>query len=173
MNKAFFTRKAVNAEELKIRTGLEQDKSYFVIEKIIELPLDCFEHFQENLLDDFDFIEDNVELQYVDSGGVWHCIGIMADGGSDIIIGNCEGYSYLRYSSYFPDCSELITEYKKYILSDKVIEQLMEIRNEGKYNMFSVIEIQQEALRKSFDELFFFIEHHRKEYSKFILTGER
>jgi len=173
MSKAFFARKAVNIDELKSRTGQERDKSEFVIEKIIELPINQWEHFKENLLDDFDFISNNAEFQYIDTNRLWHCIGIMADGGSDIIIGNCEGYHYLRYSSYIPDCTELIAEHKNYILSDKVIEQIIFIKNEGKFNMFSAAEVQQEAHHKNFDELYFLIEYHRKEYSKFILTGER
>jgi len=59
------------------------------------------------------------------------------------------------------------------ILSDKVIEQIVIIKNEGKFNMFSAAEVQREAHHKNFDELYFLIEYHRKEYSTFILTGER
>ena len=59
------------------------------------------------------------------------------------------------------------------ILSDKVIEQIIVIKNEGKFNMFSAAEVQHEAHLKNFDELYFLIEYHKKEYSRFILTGER
>lgn len=173
MAKAFFTRKAVNVDELKSRTGEERDKSELVIEKIIELPTDQWEHFKENLLDDFDFIEANVEFQYIDTDRVWHCIGIMEEGGNDIVCGNCESFSYLRYSTYFPDAAELIAEHKKYIMSDKVIEQVLVIRAEAKFNMFSAADIQREAFEKGFNELVVFLDKHKKEYSKFVLTGER
>ena len=59
------------------------------------------------------------------------------------------------------------------ILSDKVIEQIIVIKNEGKFNMFSAVDVQREAHLKNFDELYFLIEYHRKEYATFILTGER
>ena len=173
MSKAYFARKAVNTQELKNIAGQEHELSDFVLEKIIELNLEQWEHFKENLLDDFDFISDNTDFQYVDTNGVWHCIGIMAKGGSELIIGNSEGYDYLRYSSYFPDETELIADYKKHIFPDIAVEQLLTIRSEGKHNMFATEDIKLEALEKGFDELYELLENHKREYSEFILTGQR
>jgi len=173
MSKAYFSRKAVNAEELKNIAGQEHELSDFVLEKIIELNLEQWEHFKENLLDDFDFVSDNTDFQYVDTNGVRHCIGIMGKGGSELIIGNCEGYNYLRYSSYFPDGADLISDYKKHIFPDSAVEQLLTIRSEGKFNMFSIEDIKREALEKGFDELYELLENHKLEYAEFILTGQR
>jgi hypothetical protein len=38
--------------------------------------------------------------------------------------------------------------------------------------MFDVKHVQREAYRKGYNELAVFLEEHRKEYAKFILTGE-
>jgi len=38
--------------------------------------------------------------------------------------------------------------------------------------MFDVKHVQREAYRKGYYELAVFLEEHRKEYAKFILTGE-
>ena len=135
MSKAYFSRKAVNSKELKNTVGQEHELSDFVLEKIIELNFEQWEHFKGNLLDDFDFISDNTDFQYVDTNGVWHCIGIMPKDGSELIIGNCEGYDYLRYSSYFPDGTELIADYKKHIFPDIAVEQLLIIRAEGTHSL--------------------------------------
>jgi hypothetical protein len=64
-------------------------------------------------------------------------------------------------------------ESEKYILSDKVIKQIMVIRAEARFNMFSATDIQREAFEKGFFELAVFIEEHKKEYCCFILTGKR
>ena len=47
-------------------------------------------------------------------------------------------------------------------MDEKVREQIMAIRDTGKVNMLSVIEVQ----------LVLYIEEHRREYWHFIMTGE-
>lgn len=100
MNRALFTRKAVNLDELKCRTEQERDKKYFVIEKVIELPEDSFRTFANNLLSDFDFIKENLDKMYVDSDQIWHCLLVKAEGSKDGILVEAEGYEYARYSRY-------------------------------------------------------------------------
>ncbi len=104
MNKALFTRKAVDLEELKNRTGQERDKSYFVVEAVIELPEESFRAFADDLLSEFDFIKDNIEKMYIDNNRVWHCLLVKAEGFKDGILIEAEGYGYARYSAYCPDC---------------------------------------------------------------------
>jgi hypothetical protein len=61
----------------------------------------------------------------------------------------------------------------KQVITDKIMEQVLEIRDEGRFNMFEVTNIRNESLIKGFDELYDFLGEHRKEYCNFILTGER
>ena len=58
-------------------------------------------------------------------------------------------------------------------MSDKVMEQILAIRESGVSNMLDTLRVQQEANRLGYYELVVFIEEHRKEYARFILTGER
>ncbi len=58
------------------------------------------------------------------------------------------------------------------LMNDKIIEQILTIRDSGVTNMFDVKHVQREAYRKGYYELAVFLEEHRKEYAKFILTGE-
>lgn len=59
------------------------------------------------------------------------------------------------------------------IITDKLFEQILAIRDSGKVNMFDVHSVQQEANEREFYELVVFLEEHRKEYAEFILTGCR
>lgn len=58
-------------------------------------------------------------------------------------------------------------------MTDKVIEQIMAIRETGETNMFDVTRVQRLAYEKGFHELVLFLQEHKKEYARFILTGER
>ncbi|MEI6132430.1 MAG: DUF5049 domain-containing protein [Bacillota bacterium] len=58
-------------------------------------------------------------------------------------------------------------------MSEKVMEQILAIRDSGVCNMFDTTYVQQEANRLEFFELVLFIEDHKGEYVHFIMTGER
>ncbi len=107
MNRAFFTRKAIDADELKRRTGLERDKSYFVVETVVELPEEEYISFSNDLLSDYEFIEKHVDKMYVDSNCIWHCILVKAKGSKDGILVEAEGYNFCRYGSYVSNCEEV------------------------------------------------------------------
>ena len=171
MDKAWFSRKVVDIDELKNRTG-ERDKVPFMIEKIIELPDDRFKEVCSDLLDDYDFLEETTDLMYVDKNGVWHVVLVKAENGSEAVIVNAEGYSYFRYSSYIPDCTQLVKQFNGPI-TDKIFDQIMDIRNSGACNMLDTIAVQNEAFKKEFFELVVLIEDNKKAYAKFIMTGER
>jgi len=57
-------------------------------------------------------------------------------------------------------------------LTERIKEQILEIRAEGKYNMFDTTGVQREAYDKGFHELVVFIDEHKKEYAGYILTGQ-
>ena len=59
----------------------------------------------------------------------------------------------------------------KMIMTDKVFRQLMEIRREGRSNMFDTHMVQRLAYEKDYFELVMYIEEHKKEYVHFIMTG--
>lgn len=101
VNKALFIRKAVDLDKIRRMSGKEQDKTFFVIEKVIELSDVEYTHFTKNLLDDFDFIEANIDLMYVDTNQVKHCILVREAGKTSGVLVESEGYSYARYAAHY------------------------------------------------------------------------
>ena len=58
-------------------------------------------------------------------------------------------------------------------ITDKIIGQILEIRSEGKFNMFDTTGVQREAYNKGFHELVLLIKDYKNEYAGFIMTGKR
>lgn len=75
-----------------------QDKFY--IEKKVELTEDEFNAFENQPLEDYNFIRDNVDLMYRDSEDVWHCILITCPSKEYGFLIESEGYAYGRYVAY-------------------------------------------------------------------------
>ena len=59
------------------------------------------------------------------------------------------------------------------MISDRVVEQILLIRDTGKYNMFDIPNIQVEAYVRGYYELVMFLEDNLKEYTEFIVIGKR
>ena len=57
-------------------------------------------------------------------------------------------------------------------MTDEIREQIMAIRDSGLTNMFDIKAVQRLAYERDFFDLVMFIEEHKPEYVKFILTGE-
>lgn len=57
-------------------------------------------------------------------------------------------------------------------MTQTIKEQILEIRDTGLTNMFDVNMVQRLAYERDFYELVAWLEEHRKEYVRFILTGE-
>ena len=74
----------------------------------------------------------------------------------------------VRQSNY--NYQGLIKEQK---ITDKLLEQIMTIRNSGKYNMFDVTGLQKEAYETNYFELVNLIEEDIRAYLNFILHGTR
>ncbi|MCL1976230.1 MAG: DUF5049 domain-containing protein [Firmicutes bacterium] len=53
-----------------------------------------------------------------------------------------------------------------------VREQILKIRDTGETNMFDVNMVAQIAMRESYYELADYLQDHKKEYSRFILSGK-
>ncbi|WP_102492985.1 DUF5049 domain-containing protein [Selenomonas felix] len=58
-------------------------------------------------------------------------------------------------------------------MNEKVVSQIMDIRDSGQVNMFDVPAVQRIAFEKGFYELVCYIEEDRAAYVRFILTGEQ
>ena len=57
-------------------------------------------------------------------------------------------------------------------MTDTIREQILAIRDTGLTNMFDVPMVQRLAYERDFYELVIYLEEHRSEYVKFIMTGE-
>ena len=57
-------------------------------------------------------------------------------------------------------------------MTKKIKKQIIEIRATGLTNMFDIHNVQRIANDMKFYELVVFIEEHKGDYAKFILTGE-
>jgi hypothetical protein len=56
-------------------------------------------------------------------------------------------------------------------MTQTIKEQILAIRDTGLTNMFDVNMVQRLAYERDFYELVTWLEEHRKEYVRFILTG--
>lgn len=79
----------------------------FVIEKTIRIPKEEFASMLGNPLEDKDFIADNKDLMYLDFNGIYHCLLVMAEGRTDGILVESDGYDYAKYASYVPEATAL------------------------------------------------------------------
>ena len=57
-------------------------------------------------------------------------------------------------------------------MDSKVKEQILAVRETELTNMFDTLAVQRIAHKRDFFDLVIFIEEHRDEYARFILTGE-
>lgn len=57
-------------------------------------------------------------------------------------------------------------------MTEKVKEQILIICDTGETNMFDTVRVQRMAYDGGFYELILFLEEHKKEYTRFILTDE-
>ena len=58
------------------------------------------------------------------------------------------------------------------MMTEKVKEQILAIRDTGLTNMFDLPMVQRLAFERDFYDLVIYLEEHPKEYLHFILTGE-
>jgi len=57
-------------------------------------------------------------------------------------------------------------------MDTKIREQILTVRDTGETNMFDTNAVQRIAMREGYFELVCWIEDHKREYSRFILTGK-
>lgn len=102
------------------RKDTEIETSPCVVEKTVELSADWFDHFSQNLLNDYDFILENTDCMYQDQNGVSHCLLVLGKGLDDGILVESEGSSYARYSAFVPNARQILKQEQRYepILQD-------------------------------------------------------
>lgn len=84
------------------RKDTEIETNQCVVEKTVELSADWFDHFSQNLLNDYDFILENADRMYQEQNGINHCLLVLGEGRDDGILIESEGSSYARYSAFVP-----------------------------------------------------------------------
>ena len=57
-------------------------------------------------------------------------------------------------------------------MPEKVMEQILAIRDTGLTNMFDIPMVQRLAFDRDFYDLVLWLEDHKKEYVRFIMYGE-
>ena len=57
-------------------------------------------------------------------------------------------------------------------MTEKVKDQILAIRDTGLTNMFDIPMVQRLACERGYYDLVCWLEDHRKEYARFIMTGE-
>lgn len=84
---AYFMKDARRLGDLeeRLRQGIQKMliPQPYVVEKVVELAQIDYENFSEDLWVDRQFITDNLDLMFPDSGGVWHCILVVQAGKPD------------------------------------------------------------------------------------------
>ena len=78
------------------------------IEKVIEISGDDFEEFQYNLMNDYDFIKENIGKMWLDEDDISHCLLVLGEEQPDGILVRSEGASYARYYAFMPHAREYL-----------------------------------------------------------------
>ena len=112
----------INAVFMRKESAIETKNC--VMESMIFLSDTQFKHFSQNLLEDYDFIERNIDNMYTDTDGVQHCILAMNEKTGDGILINSSGSTYARYSSFVPHIKPYIEEQIRLVISDILSEAI-------------------------------------------------
>lgn len=97
------------ADEKELTDSLVPGEKWKVqIEKIVELSQDEFISFVDELYGYYRFIYDNGGYMYFDEEeNCAHCLLVRTPERKEGILVESEGFSYVRYGAYVPDCNAL------------------------------------------------------------------
>lgn len=90
------------------------------IEAIESMGKEEFSYFKKNLLQDCDFIKNNIANMYHDKNGVCHCILALCEDSGDGILINSSGSSYARYTCFMP-CIKPYIDQQLLVFADSII----------------------------------------------------
>jgi hypothetical protein len=84
-----------------------------------------------------------------------------------------EGYRSAGFDTgILREAAQRSSEKGRITMNSTIKKQILAVRDTGETNMFDVNAVQRIAMRKGLYELVRWLEGHRREYSRFILTGE-
>jgi len=86
----------------------ELSPSKCIVEKIITLSDADFESLQHNMLNDYNFISENIGLMGRESNNTVHCLLVLGEMQNDGVLIDSQGYNYPRYSSFIPNAKQII-----------------------------------------------------------------
>lgn len=117
-----------------------------VIEKVIELDVDGFELFKNNLLQDYPFIESHKHLMGFDDDGKAHCLLVIGEDSDDGILVESEGSNYARYSSFVPNARQILEQerlsptLKDFVntIQEKMDDLIHSILNDCEYDHYTL-----------------------------------
>ena len=101
----------MNIKAIFHRKEPELDLKNCVFDRVVFLLDDRYQHFQKNLLDEYDFISLYREEMYRD-GDTVHCILVKGMNSPDGILVNSDGSGYARYTAYLPAAQAFLNEQK-------------------------------------------------------------
>ena len=79
-----------------------------IIEKTVRLTAAEYDVFSKNMLADYDFIKDNIDLMHCDNQGAYHCLLVVGEDRPDGLLIESEGYGYGRYSAFLPNAADFL-----------------------------------------------------------------
>ena len=99
-NTAFFIKCPRRIEDFK-KLNIPEQRKVFTIEKTIVLSKYDYENFISDFCIDRWFIEENVNLCYVDDAEIWHCILVKQFGKNKGVLIQSDGCVYTKYAAYY------------------------------------------------------------------------
>ena len=97
-----------NVLNIPLQRKKEDISTYYCsVGKVIELSKKQFERFKNNLLYDYDFIEDNQEVMTTDNMNIKQCLLVLGEGQDDGVFVYSEGQPFASQSAYLPQARML------------------------------------------------------------------
>lgn len=102
---------------LKTKAIFNRKSHYFdpeecVIEKVITLGSEEYDHFAGHLHQEYDFIRDNIDLMYFDATErVQHCLLVIGESCVNGILVQSDGTEYARNTAFMPHAANLLAIY--------------------------------------------------------------
>ena len=154
-----------NVLNIPLQRKKEDISTYFCsIGKAVELPKKQFERFKNNLLYDYDFIQDNQEVMTTDNMNIKQCLLVLGEGQDDGILVYSEGQPYASQSAYLPQARTLwrLIQYPELDdfnarmerIVEKVVRQAVERNQDGVFRLL-IDELRAVIDGKSFDDSVF------------------
>ena len=100
-------------KKLKFNSTLNYKQSDYqtyeiVVEKVVTLYGRSFSELKEHLMRDNPYITENLDLMYIDSNDVAHCLLLLDYDSGDGILVESEGSNYARKSQFIPNAKVLL-----------------------------------------------------------------